>query len=198
MKKAKFSTTIKLRGGSSLTVRAAGPGDEDALLAFYKGFPQDERLFLKDDVTSRGWAERFIERIQRGEAASLIAESGGKVVAEATLYRATHGWSTHVGELRLAVARSWRRKGLGTALAGQLLHLGADQGADKIVVEVVQDQVPALRTFEKLGFQQEAVLRGHVKDANGIRRDLLVLANDVSHIWAAMEALVEDAEFERS
>ena len=39
---------------------------------------------------------------------------------------------------------------------------------------------------------QEAVLRGHVKDIRGARRDLLILANDVSHIWAAMEALVAD------
>jgi ribosomal protein S18 acetylase RimI-like enzyme len=198
MKQIEFSTDIKLRGGASLAVRSTAPGDEEALLAFYKGLPQEERLFLRDDVTSRGWAERFIERIQRGEAASLIALAGDQVVAEATLYRATHGWSTHVGELRIAVAGSWRRKGLATALAGQLLRIGADQGADKIIVEVVQDQTPALRTFEKLGFQKEAVLLGHVKDANGIRRDLLILSNDVSHIWAAMEALVADTRFERS
>jgi RimJ/RimL family protein N-acetyltransferase len=198
MKRATVSTTIQLRDGSSFAVRSTAPGDEKALLAFYKDLPQEERLFLKDDVTTKAWAERFLERIERGEATSLIAQSGGEVVAEATLYRATHGWSTHVGEMRVAVARSHRRKGVGTALAGLLVKLAADQGADKIVVEVVEDQAAALRTFEKLGFKKEAVLRGHVKDANGIRRDLLLLTNDVSHIWAAMEALVADAEFERS
>jgi RimJ/RimL family protein N-acetyltransferase len=73
-----------------------------------------------------------------------------------------------------------------------LVKLATDQGADKLIVEVVENQVAALRTFQKLGFQQEAVLRGHVKDIRGGRRDLLILANDVSHIWAAMEALVAD------
>ena len=196
MKLEGFPRTIHLRDGLTLSVRPTAQGDEAALLAFYRELPQEDRLFLKDDVTTESWAERFIRRIGRGEATSLIAELDGKVLAEATLYRATHGWSTHVGEVRVAVARAYRRKGLATALAGLLVKLATDQGADKIIVEVVENQVAALRTFEKLGFHKEAVLRDHVKDRSGIRRDLLILANDVSHIWAAMEALVADTPLE--
>ena len=196
MKLEGFPRTIHLRDGLTLSVRPTAQGDEAALLAFYRELPQEDRLFLKDDVTTQTWAERFIRRIGRGEATSLIAELDGKVLAEATLYRATHGWSTHVGEVRVAVARAYRRKGLATALAGLLVKLATDQGADKIIVEVVENQVAALRTFEKLGFHKEAVLRDHVKDRSGIRRDLLILANDVSHIWAAMEALVADTPLE--
>lgn len=187
-----FPRPLSLRDGTALTVRPVKRGDQSALLAFYREMPQEDRLFLKDDVTTESWADRFIRRIERGEALSLVAESSGKVVAEATLNRPQHGWSAHVGELRVAVARSHRRRGLATALAGMLVKLATDQGADKIIVEVVENQVAALRTFAKLGFQQEAVLRGHVKDIRGARRDLLILANDVSHIWAAMEALVAD------
>jgi len=196
MKLEGFPRTIHLRDGLTLSVRPTAQGDEAALLYFYRELPQEDRLFLKDDVTTESWAERFIRRIERGEATSLIAELDGKVLAEATLYRATHGWSTHVGEVRVAVARAYRRKGLATALAGLLVKLATDQGADKIIVEVVENQVAALRTFEKLGFHKEAVLRDHVKDRSGIRRDLLILANDVSHIWAAMEALVADTPLE--
>jgi L-amino acid N-acyltransferase YncA len=188
-----FPRSLTLRDGTTLTVRPVKRGDQPALLAFYREMPQEDRLFLKDDVTTESWADRFIRRIERGEALSLVAEKDGAVLAEATLYRPRHGWSAHVGELRVAVARAHRRKGLATALAGMLVKLATDQGADKLIVEVVENQVAALRTFAKLGFQQEAVLRGHVKDIRGGRRDLLILSNDVSHIWAAMEALVADA-----
>ena len=188
-----FPRPLTLRDGTSLTVRPVKRGDQPALLAFYREMPQEDRLFLKDDVTTESWADRFIRRIERGEALSLVAEKDGAILAEATLYRPRHGWSAHVGELRVAVARSHRRRGLATSLAGILVKLATDQGADKIVVEVVENQVAALRTFAKLGFQQEAVLRGHVKDIRGARRDPLILANDVSHIWAAMEALVADS-----
>ena len=193
MKLEGFPRSVNLRDGTLLTVRPTKRGDQAALLAFYREMPQEDRLFLKDDVTTEPWADRFIRRIERNEALSLVAETDGRIVAEATLYRPQHGWSSHVGELRVAVARSHRRKGLATALAGMLVKLATDQGADKIVVEVVENQVPALRTFAKLGFQQEAVLRGHVRDIRGARRDLLILSNDVSHIWAAMEALVADS-----
>ena len=188
-----FPRSLTLRDGTPFTVRPVKRGDQPALLAFYRELPQEDRLFLKDDVTTESWADRFIRRIERGEALSLVAEKDGAILAEATLYRPRHGWSAHVGELRAAVARSHRRKGLATALAGMLVKVATDQGADKLIVEVVENQVAALRTFAKLGFQQEAVLRGHVKDIRGARRDLLILANDVSHIWAAMEALVADS-----
>jgi len=188
-----FPRPLTLRDGTALTVRPVKAGDQPALLAFYREMPREDRLFLKDDVTTESWADRFIRRIERSEALSLVAETGGRIVAEATLYRPQHGWSVHVGELRVAVAPSHRRKGLATALAGMLVKLATDQGADKIVVEVVENQVPALRIFTRLGFQREAVLRGHVKDIGGARRDLLILSNDVSHIWAAMEALVADS-----
>jgi RimJ/RimL family protein N-acetyltransferase len=181
-----------LAHGVTVNVRLAGPGDEHALLDFYRTLPLEDRLFLKDDVTTDGWATRFMRRIACGEVRSLIAERDGRVVAEATLARATHGWSVHVAELRVAVARIVRRQGLGSALAGLLVEMAIDEGVDKLVVQVVEHQVAALQVFRKLGFQPEAVLRRHVRDVSGTRRDLLVLANDLSHAWIAMEALIAD------
>src|SRR5574337_950383 len=128
-----FPQTITLWDGTALTVRATARGDEKALLAFYRDLPQEDRLFLKDDVTTESWAERFIRRIERGEAVSLVAEKDRAVLAEATLYRPQHGWSTHVGELRVAVARSHRRKGVATALLRFLVKLASDQGVEKII-----------------------------------------------------------------
>jgi L-amino acid N-acyltransferase YncA len=193
MKLESFPRTITLRDGTAFTVRPTRRGDEKALLAFYRELPQEDRLYLKDDVTTESWAERFIQRLERGEAVSLVAENAGTVLAEATLYRSRHGWMNHVGELRAAVARRHRRKGVATILLRLLVKLASDQGVEKIVVEIVEDQVAALRTFKKLSFQQEAVLRRHVKDIQGIRRDLLILVNDISHLWAAIEHMVAES-----
>jgi ribosomal protein S18 acetylase RimI-like enzyme len=188
----KLLRVLNLVHGVTVNVRLAGPGDERGLLDFYRTLPLEDRLFLKDDVTTEGWAARFMRRIACGEVRSLIAERDGRVMAEATLARAAHGWSAHVAELRVAVARIVRRQGLGSVLAGLLVEMAIDEGADKLVVQVVEHQVAALQVFRKLGFQPEAVLRRHVKDVSGTRRDLLVLANDLSHAWVAMEALIAD------
>jgi L-amino acid N-acyltransferase YncA len=85
-----------------------------------------------------------------------------------------------------------RHGGLGSVLARDLVKLAIGLGVEKMIVQMVESQLSARRLFEKLGFRQEAVLRAHVKDIHGIKRDLVIASNDVSHLWEAMEALVSD------
>jgi hypothetical protein len=35
-------------------------------------------------------------------------------------------------------------------------------------------------------------VKGHVKDIHGTKRDLVIMANDLSHIWEAMESFLRD------
>jgi ribosomal protein S18 acetylase RimI-like enzyme len=92
-----------------------------------------------------------------------------------------------VGEIRVAVAAAFRRKGLATALATHQVGIATELGIEKLMIALVDNQLPARRTFEKLGFHKEAVLPHHVMDVNGQKSDLVLMANDVSQIWAALE-----------
>lgn len=187
-----FPRSLSLRDGTVVTLQPLKPGDMADLQAFYRNLPEEERLVLKDDVTTPEWAVRFMQRLGTGEVISLVAVKDGHIVGEGTLYRTFAGWTRHVGELRLACHRDLRRKGLGTLLASTLVKLATDLGIEKIIVQVVENQLGARKTFEKLGFHKEAVLPHHVMDLAGIKRDLLIMANDVSLIWAAMEAINQD------
>jgi L-amino acid N-acyltransferase YncA len=187
-----FPKQVTLKDGSHVRLVPLERTDSKALLDFYRAMPEEDRQVLKDDVTTHDWADRFLDKVERREIVSLIAKHGQKVLGEASLYRTLHGWSRHVGQLRLSVCRSHRRKHLGTELAKALVQIATDLGIEKIVVEVVENQVGARLTFEKLGFHKEAVLARHVMDLVGQKRDLLILSNDVSQIWAAMEAMVSD------
>jgi RimJ/RimL family protein N-acetyltransferase len=187
-----FPADVTLRDGSVVVMTPLQAADSGALLAFYRHLPEDDRLVLKDDVTTADWAEGFLRKVETREVISLIAKTGGRVVGEATLYRTLHGWTRHVGEIRVTVAPDFRRKGLATDLAASLVNIATDLGIEKIIVQVVDNQTAARRTFEKLGFHREATLPHHVMDVAGMKRDLIVLANDVSQIWAAMEAANQD------
>ena len=187
-----FPANVTLRDGTAVTITPLEPPCANALLAFYRHLPEEDRLVLKDDVTTPEWAEGFMRKVASKEVVSLIAKAGGKVVGEATLYRTLRGWTRHVGEIRVTVAQAFRRKGLATALASALVKIATDLGIEKIIVQVVDNQVAARRTFEKLGFHKDAVLPHHVMDLTGAKRDLIVLANDVSQIWAAMETVNQE------
>ena len=160
-----------------------------ALVTFYGGLTLEERLVLKDDVTTPEWAQRIRQGLEAGEVICLIAVKGHELVGEVTLHRSISGWTRHVGEVRVACHPDFRRRGLGTHLVGALVQIATDLGIEKIIVQVVENQLGARRTFEKLGFKKEAVLAHHILDFGGTKRDLIVMANDVPHIWAAMEAI---------
>lgn len=192
MKLEGFPQNVALRDGVAVVIKPLDVEEAPAVLKFYRSLPEEDRLFLRDDVTKPEWLRRFVARIESGEIVSLVAETDGRIVGEATLYRAQHGWTKHVAEIRVAVAPAMRRGGLGYALARELVRLATRVGVEKLVIQVVENQLGARKMFRKLGFRQEAVLRGHVKDIHGMKRDLIVAANDISHIWDAMESLVAD------
>ncbi len=187
-----FPETVTLRDGSTVVLTPLQPQCSGALLSFYRALPVEDRLVLKDDVTSGEWAEGFLHKVETKEVISLVAKAGGKVVGEATLYRSLRGWTRHVGEIRVTVAAAFRRRGLATALASAQVKIATDLGIEKIIVQVVDNQLGARRTFEKLGFHKDAILPHHVMDGAGMKRDLIILANDVSQIWAAMETVNQD------
>jgi len=192
MKLDGYPKEATLRDGSRVLLRPVVAKDGVELLRFYRALPEEDRLFLRDDVTTPDWEQRYIGSIDYEGVLPLVAEREGAIVGNATLYRPRHGWSAHVAQIRVVVAREYQRHGLGTALAKALVELAIARGVEKMVAEVVDNQIGALRAFERLGFHREAVLKGHVKDVRGMKRDLVMLANDVSHLWEAMEALVSD------
>ncbi|MBI5282979.1 MAG: GNAT family N-acetyltransferase [Candidatus Solibacter usitatus] len=183
---------VTLRDGATVLVRPMVAADGPALLAFFRGLPEEDRQFLRDDVTRTEVIDRFVANLGDDTVFSFVAEHEGRIVGDGTLHRTRHGWATHVATIRVVVARELQRSGLGTSLARLLVKRAIGLGLDKLVAEVVDNQIGALRAFEKLGFYQEATLKGHVKDIHGVKHDLVVMANDVSHIWETMEALVAD------
>lgn len=187
-----FPPTITLRDGAKVQVSVLKPEGGEALHAFYRALPEEDRLALKEDVRLQAWAERFLARVAEGSIICLVARAEGEVVAEGSLYRTFQGWTRHVGEIRLTVGPTWRRKGLGRALATGLVKIATDLGMEKIMVRVVENQLAAIHIFQRLGFEKEAVLHRHVTDLAGTKRDLVIMSNDVNQIWSTMEAMVMD------
>jgi L-amino acid N-acyltransferase YncA len=187
-----YSMQLPLRDGTQVKIRAMELKDGPGVLEFFRALPEEDRLFLRDDVTSPEWLQRFMQQIDYNTMVPLVAEQGDNIVGNAALYRSLHGWSVHVAEIRVAVARACQGKGLGTLMVRELVRIAVDAGLEKMVASVVDNQAGARRAFEKLGFHAEAVLKGHVKDTHGTKRDLVILANDVSHIWESMESLMRD------
>jgi ribosomal protein S18 acetylase RimI-like enzyme len=161
--------------------RPIAAADEPALLRFFARIPEADRTFLKENVDDSA----VVAAWARPGAARTIAVDAGEVVGSVAVVP-LHGWSSHVGEVRLVVDPATRGRGIGRELARHAVHDAVDLGVAKLVVEVIADQTALIAMFVALGFDAEALLADHVRDRNGRIRDLLVLANDVESQFAAM------------
>jgi ribosomal protein S18 acetylase RimI-like enzyme len=168
-----------------MEIRPIEPRDAQALRAFFHRIPEGDRTFIKEDVLADTIIATWIEP---GRARRSVAVEDGNIVGCISVMPGV-GWSSHVGELRLVVDPTQRRKGIGRALARRGLLDALRLGLRKIVVEVVADQTPAVAMFQSIGFQAEALLRDYVRDHSGELRDLVLLAHSVDDRSSQMATL---------
>ena len=178
-----YPKEVNLRDGSKVIMRPVVKKDEEALYQFFKGLSKEDRLYLRDDVTSWKVIHGWMENIDYERVLPILAFDGDIVVADATLHRNPHGWRHHVGEIRMSVAGSHRGRGLARVIAAEIFHQAVESGLDKLVAEVLTVQKNAQRVFARLGFQEEAVLKDHGVDADGNKHDLIIMSNIVSTLW---------------
>ncbi|HEX4906260.1 MAG TPA: GNAT family N-acetyltransferase [Acidimicrobiales bacterium] len=161
-----------------IEVRPFTDGDTTALKAFFARVPEGDRSFFREDVLADGWQSDPTEH-------RWVAVDGDEIVGSLVIRRGV-AWSSHVGDLRIVVDPARRRSGIGRALARLALVEGVGLGLTKLVVEVVAAQEPTVAMFASLGFEAEALLKGHVRDNAGSVHDLFVMAHFVDDTWAAM------------
>ena len=164
-------------------IRALEITDRDAVERFVDRVPEGDRTFFKEDVEAPGVLDAWTEP----GTARAVAVQDGEVIGYVAVVP-LHGWSSHVGEVRIVVDPDQRGHGIGRALARRAVLDALELGLAKLVVEVIADQEALISMFRGLGFEPEALLTDHVRDRNGELRDLMVLANTVEEQFAAMGA----------
>ena len=182
-----FPKQIILRDRSAVTLRPMVREDKEGLLTFFRRLPPEDRQFLKDDVTRAEIIETWARDLNYDRVLPILAEFEGRIVGDATLHRQAYGWMRHVGEIRLVTDPFLRRRGLATAMAREIFYLALQAGLDKMVAEMVADQVAAIKVFGKLGFQQEARLANQVMDLHGRKHDLVIMTTDIPALMQKMQ-----------
>ncbi len=171
-----YPKQVELRGGERAVIRPMRREDEQALLNFFLRVPEEDRFYLKEDVTSPEVIRQWASTLNYSRVLPLLALVDGRIVADGTLHRRRAGARRHIGEIRIVVEPEYRNKGVGTAVMRELIAIARDSDLEKLVFEVVADeQDAAVRTAQAMGFVRLATLPNHVRDILGKPHDLLVL-----------------------
>ncbi len=178
-----YPKEISLKDGSSLTLRPMVEDDEAGLLEFFTGLEKADRLYLRHDVSNPEVIKSWAQNIDYDRVLPILAIADSEIVGDATLHRNPFSWMRHVGSIRIVVGKEYREKGLARIMAAEVFQNALASKLEKLVAEMLTDQLDARRVFSRLGFREEAVLKDHVMDANDVKHDLLIMTNDVNTLW---------------
>ncbi len=163
-------------GGESITVMPLKPEHEAALLDFFLRVSEEDRYYLKENVTSPQVIERWVSDLDYDRALPLLAiNEDGQIVADGTLHRSRAGARRHIGEVRIVVDPAYRQHGIGSALVSELAEIAHETGVEKLIAEMVDaPRSHAVETMEALGFVRIATLHNHAKDVVGRPCDIVI------------------------
>jgi ribosomal protein S18 acetylase RimI-like enzyme len=176
----RYPQQVTLEDGAELILKAMNKQDERILMDFFEDLEDEDRLYLRNDVSSYRVVREWFASLNYNRVFPLLAMHEGRIVANATLHRKPFGWMRHVGEIRIVVSPSFRKRGLARMMFTELIHTAEEAGLDKLTAEMAVTQVRAIDVFRKMGFQDEAILKGYIRDAKDEVHDLLVMTRETS------------------
>ena len=179
-----YPRTVSLMNNAAVTLRLMTPFDAERVLAFARSLPGDDLLFLRMDITDPEVVAEWVKSINVKRTITILAEAAGETAGYASLHHNTVTWQRHLGEIRIQVGQRYRSQGLGRILADEIFAVGRELGLRKIMAQMTSDQKGAIATFERLGFQTEALLQDFVIDRVERTRDLLIMSYDMTGLTA--------------
>jgi GNAT superfamily N-acetyltransferase len=179
----KYPSDIVLRNGDRVIFRPMVREDRENIILFFMALCEREKLFIRDDDINPALAVPWPGYLDYSRSFPILALYNNKIIGIATLHRSDFSWLTHLGNIRITVSPDHRRKGLGRTLAGELFRNSLQLGLDKIVTEIVKDQVEVSLFYNCLGFRTEASLTGHFLDDDGVKHDILIMSNNLKQLW---------------
>ena len=171
----RFPEEAVLRDGRRVLLQPFTHKDVDALHDFFHRMPLEYRRFAWDQVDNRQLIELWAQNIDFAKVFPLLAWSGNRVVADATLHRRKGSPLRLVGRIKWMVDPEYRGIGLGTLLVNHLIDIGRGAGLRHLSCMLISDlEADAVKTLETLGFSSH-VQPGYGTDPDGNQHDMTKL-----------------------
>jgi RimJ/RimL family protein N-acetyltransferase len=185
-----------LDDGTNVLLREPVTEDQQSSLEFFLTLPEEDRRYLRIDVTRPGVVERRLEQAASGEVYRLWAFVGDEIAADGSLEFSGERWGGHLGEIRVIVGREYQRRGLGTLLMRKLFSVAEERQLEKIVMKMLEPQTSIRAACEKLGFRVDAVIPDYVKDQEGETQSLVIMTCTLDQWFKEMKDFYQEKNWD--
>jgi RimJ/RimL family protein N-acetyltransferase len=169
-----FRQVVTLRDGARVLLRPLVADDRQALLDFFLPVSMEDRRHMRHNVNDPDVVSAWAEHIEYDKVFPLVAMMGDRIVGNATLHF-NEGPARHRGELRIFLAKDFRRRGLGNRLIQALIEHARKKSLYLLEVFVISDEVSVVKAMQKVGFQQVCTYEDHFMLPDGELRDVVHL-----------------------
>lgn len=113
---------------------------------------------LEQEIFPDPWSERAIrETLEQTQTMLLSALDDGRLIGYLILY-----YVLEDGEIaRIAVDPEWRRKGVASRLLKELALICADNGVNKLLLDVRESNDSARAFYERQGFVRDGIRKNY-------------------------------------
>jgi L-amino acid N-acyltransferase YncA len=169
-----YREMVTLKDGAYVLLRPMNGDDEQLLIEFYSAVSDDDiryfRHYVKDPTIVHDWAEQ----LDYSKVLPILAIVKDRAVGSASLHFGD-GPKRHIGEVRLFLAKDFRKRGLGMKMIKALIDIARKQGLSILLAEVIAEQTKVVKAFETLGFKSQAVLDDYYLFPDGDTRDVVLM-----------------------
>jgi len=185
MPERRYPKEVVLKGGEEVILRLMAPDDFQVLRQFYLELQPSLRWYMKEEPCEKDVFEKWAHKQKEGQAFSIVAVYGKRIVAFACLLMRPGGGRDHVGRLRIYVGKEFRRKQLGTWMVFDLIRYAMNKGLEMIRTDfVVGVEDIAIGAMRKLDFVTKAVIKDYVKDEEGHYHDYQIMIKQLHKEWS--------------
>jgi len=179
-----YPKQVILKDGAELILRPLKLTDLEALLSFFRRIPEEERWYLKHDITDQELIRRWVEEIDYERVLPIVAEAEGRIVAQATLHCRHFGCAKHIGQLRILVDPEYRNRRLGTWALLDIINQAVSAGLERLEARfAVGPEDAAIQGARRLDFFEEATLPRYFKSPKGQYLDLKIMIKRLNPGW---------------
>ncbi len=169
-----YRKIVSLKDGANILMRPMTQEDEQALLDLFMPASDEDVRYLRDNVRDPVIVEAWCASIDYAQVLPLVAIVRDRIVGQATLHFRT-GHRRHIGEVRIFLAKDFRRRGLGTKMIETLIELARKQDLHTLKAEIVADQSKVIKAFQTIGFELCCTFDDYFMLPDGDTRDVAVL-----------------------
>jgi ribosomal protein S18 acetylase RimI-like enzyme len=164
---------------SSLIIREAEHKDAEEIILMVKQVMKETGFFPHTAEEFNITVDHEIEYM-KSTALFLLAEIDGKIVGSATLDRSDLKKLSHNVTFGITILKEYCGLGIGSILMEKVIELTKAEGIEKIELEVFENNLSAIKLYNKFGFFEEGRRKKMIKTEEGYL-DMIIMGRFIDN-----------------